>query len=202
MSDEFQKFKIIEKLTSFIPGKHKFLDHLPEPWRSKAIILGYKLGLIPVIGYIKIEGYTDDTFTKKTGQNSLTCNIITDQGAGALRDMIEESLSGAGTDNQAYMDFGVGTTPPDVANTDIETQPGGGAHPRLICTVTPQGSYEIRCEAFIGAGWGDTRPIDISEFALFTALTGVDNIARALVSPVHELTGANTAKGTYGLLIR
>jgi hypothetical protein len=197
-----ERYGVIDKLTSFVPQTHKLLDRLPEPWRSKAIIFGYKLGLIPSFGYIKMEGYTDDTFTKKTGQESITCNLITNQGATALRNIIEAALSGAGTDNQAYMDFGIGTTTPGVLDTDIETQPAGGAHPRLICTVTPQGSYEIRCEAFIGSGWGSARPILISEMALFTAITGVDNIAHALVSPAHNLTGVNTAKGTYGLLVR
>jgi hypothetical protein len=202
MTESFPKFRITNKLTSFIPQTHKWLDRLPEPWRSKAIIFGYKLGIIPSFGYLKIVGYTDDTFTERNGQESVTCNIITDQGATALRAIIAASLNGAGINKQAYMDFGIGTSDPVVGDTGLQTQPGGIDHPRLICTITSPGLYEIRCESFISSGWGDTRPIAITEMALFTALTGIDNIAHALVVPTHDLTGANTAIATYGILVR
>lgn len=203
MEEAFKKFNITDKLSSFIPGKHKFLDLLPEPLRSKAIILGYKLGLINAFGYVKIQGY-DPTGTIPIGPEKITCNIITDAGAGVIRDLLAGSFAGAGINKQLYMDFGIGTTTPTAADTDLTTQPGGAAHPKIIATVTSPGSYEVRCEAFIDSSWGDTRPIVIAEFGLFdnSADSTGNMIAHALVSPTHNLTGSNTAKGTYGILIR
>jgi hypothetical protein len=201
MSEAFKRYQFIEKITSFKPGTHRWLDKLPEPWRSKSIILGYKLGLIKTLEYYKFQQFKKDGKTP-IGPERITCNIITDAGATALRDIIAASFAGAGTNKQVYMDFGEGTTDPAVGDTDIETQPAGTT-PKIICTVTSPGSYEVRCEAFINDTWG-TRTLNLTEFGLFddSADATGNMISRAKIVPTEVITGSNTAKGTYGILVR
>jgi hypothetical protein len=187
-----------------IPSKHKFLDRLSEPWRSRAIRLGFKLGFIKSMGYFKFQQYTPDG-KEKVGKERFTCNIIPDVGATAIRDALAATWAGAGTNKQAYMDFGTGTSTPLVGDTDIEGQPTGTT-PRIICTITSPGSYEIRFEAFIDGTWGTRSPdLDtLNNFGIFddpADATG-NMIAHALIVPGETITGSNTGKGTYGLLVR
>ncbi len=193
-----------ETISQMIPGKHRWVDKLPEPYRSKAIRLGFKLGLIKAMGYFKFQQYTPDGKTP-VGKERFTCNIIPDVGATAIRDALAATWSGAGLNKQAYMDFGTGTTVPAAGDTDIEGQPTGTT-PRIICTVTTPGSYEIRFEAFIDGTWGTRAPdLDtLNNFGIFddpSDATG-NIIAHALIVPGETVTGSNTAKGTYGLLVR
>ncbi len=201
MSESFPKFRIINKLSSFVPQTHKFLDHLPEPWRSKAIIFGYRLGIVRSFGYVKMVGYTDDTRTERTGQESITCNIIPDVGATKLRDMIAAAAAGAGSNDQFWMEFGTGTSTPAVADVDVETPLDEGTL-RLSATITSPGSYEIRSEVFLNSTYGPTRTYTINNMAIFAHQTSTPIIAHALVSPGHAMVGTNTATATYGLLVR
>lgn len=195
--ESVKKFKIIDKINSFLPSVHKFLDKFPEPLRSKFIILGYKLGLIHQVGYVKITGYTDETYTKRNGQESITCNIITDVGVTQIRDI----LAGTSSDLPKNIEFGTSTTVPVVGDIDLGAPLS--INDRLVATVSSPGSYEIRLEALISAIYGPARPYTINEFGMFAdpEETGV-LIAHALVSPGFAVTGVNTAIATYGLLLR
>jgi len=195
--DSIKKIKIIEKISSFLPSTHKFLDYLPEPWRSRAILLGYKFGLINKVGYVKITGYTDDTFTKRTGQESITCNIIPNVGVTQIRDI----LAGTSSNLPKNIEFGTSTTTPAVGDTDLGAPLS--VNDRLVATVTTPGSYELRFEVFITSTYGPARPYTINEFGLFAdpEESGI-LIAHALVSPGHEMSRTNTAIATYGLLLR
>lgn len=189
-----ERFEFIEKMTSWIPGKHKFLDHLPEPWRSKAILFGYRLGLVPAVGYIKIQPCDENGVPNEPP--IINANIIPDVGVTRIRDI----LAGTSSELPTYLEFGIGTTPPAVGDTDLETPLTATA--RLAATVTTPGSFEIRLEAFLGSVYGPSRPYTINEQAIFTHLSSGVIIAHALVSPGHAMTGTNSASATYGLLIR
>jgi len=187
-----------ETISQMIPGRHRWLDKLPEPFRSKAIRFGFKIGFIKAMGYFKFQQYGPDG--KPIGKERVTCNLITDVGATAIRDALAATWAGAGLDKQAYMDFGTGTTAPTPGDTDIEGQPAGTT-PRISCTVTSPGSYEVRFEAFIDSTWG-TRSFTLNNFGVFDASTGGNMIAHAIINPGELISGTNTAKGTYGLLVR
>lgn len=189
-----ERFNLIDKFTGWIPGKHRFLDKLPEPWRSRAILFGYRLGLVPAVGYVKIQP-SDENGTPNAPP-IITANIIPDVGVTRLRDI----LAGVSTELPSHLEFGTGTTTPAVGDTDLTTPLAGTA--RLSATVTTPGSFEIRLEAFLNGTYGPGRPYTINEQAIFTHLTTGVIIAHALVSPGHTMTGTNTATATYGLLLR
>lgn len=190
-----ERFEFIDKMSSWIPGRHRFLDKLPEPWRSRAILFGYRLGLITAVGYVKIQ--PSDENGKPNAPEIITCNIIPNVGVTQLRNII----SGGSVLLPSHQEFGTGTTPPAVLDTDLQTPLGGGTL-RLASTITTPGSYEIRYEVFLGSVYGPARPYTINEMGIFNDLTVGTLIAHALVSPGHEMTGVNTATATYGLLLR
>ena len=191
-----KKFKIVDKIRSFMPHTHKFLDHLPEPYRSRAILFGYRLGLIKTIGYVEIEEFLEDGVTP-TGLKVRTVNIVPDVGVTQIRDI----LAGTSADLPKNMEFGTATTPPTAASTDLGAPLS--INDRLVATVTTPGSFELRLEAFIGSTYGPARPYTINEFAIFAdPEESGPMIAFALVNPGVEVTGVNTYKATYGLLLR
>ena len=199
-----KKLGITDKIQSFFPGSHKFLDKLPEPWRSKAIVLGYKLGFIKQMGYFKMEEL--DKFGKKTGKKSFGANIVTNSGVTQIRNY----LTLANTNAIKNLGFGNPVTPtaPAVGDTVLNTPLSGTT--RLVGTVTSPGSYELRVEALLGTTYGPTRNYIITEIGLFAdPLGGAAGagggvlIARAIVSPSFTMTTApNSATATYGLLFR
>ena len=189
-----ERFALVDRMSSWIPGKHKFLDKLPEPWRSRAIGLGYRLGLIPAVGYVKIQPCDEKGVPNKPP--TITYNIIPDVSVTVLRSLI----AGTSVLYPSHMEFGTGTTPPAVGDTDIETPLSATA--RLAATVTEPGSFEIRYEAYLDSTYGPARPYTINEFGIFNHLSAGTIIAHALVSPGHAMTGTNTAIATYGLLLR
>lgn len=193
---EPKRFKVIDKIRSFMPHTHRFLDRFPEPWRSRLILFGYRLGLVQTIGYIKFEEFLKDGKTP-TGKKWINCNIIPDVAVTQIRDI----LAGTSTNLPKNMEFGTGTTPPVAADTDLTTPLTN--NDRLVCTVTSPGSFELRLEAFINSTYGPTRPYTIEEMAIFVdpEESGII-IAHALVNPPVTVTGTNTFKTTYGLLLR
>ena len=189
-----ERFALVDKLSSWIPGKHRFLDKLPEPWRSRVILFGYRLGLIQAVGYVKIQGCDENGCPNEPP--IITANIIPDVGVTRIRDIIK----GDSTELPSHLEFGTGTTAPAVGDTDLTTPLTATA--RLAATVTAPGSYEIRYEVFLNGTYGPARPYTINEMAIFTHLTAGVIIAHALVSPGHTMSGTNTATATYGLLLR
>ncbi len=190
-----ERFAFVDKLKGIIPGKHRFLDFLPEPWRSRAIMFGYRLGIFNGVGYIKIQPC--DPKGIPNAPPIITANIITDVGATRIRDIIE----GTSTELPTYLEFGTDATDPVVGDTTLGAALTGGTA-RLSATVTGPGSYEIRLEAFLNGTYGPGRPYTISEQGIWTHLSAGILLAHALVNPTHEMTGSNTAIATYGLLIR
>ena len=189
-----ERFALIEKMSSWIPGKHKLLDKLPEPLRSRAIMFGYRLGLIPAVGYVKIQPF--DSKGIPNAPPIITCNIIPDVGVTRLRDIIAQ----VSTEYPTHLEFGTGVTVPAVGDTDLTTPLSATA--RLAATITTPGSFEIRLEAYLDSTYGPARPYTINEFGIFNDLSAGTIIAHALVSPGHAMTGTNAAIATYGLLLR
>lgn len=189
-----ERFKFVEQLSGLIETKHKILDKLPEPWRSKAIIFGYKLGLIGAMGYIKIQPCDSRGVPNKPA--ILNANIVTDVGATRIRDI----LAGRSTELPSHLELGTGTSTPAAGDTDLTIPLGANA--RLAATVTTPGAYEIRLEAFVNGTYGPRRPYTISEQAIFTHLTAGICLAHALIMPRHTISGTNTATVTYGLMVR
>lgn len=189
-----ERFGFIDRFEGLISAKHKILDKLPEPWRSRAILFGHRLGLIHVVGYCKIQPC--DPNGVPNAKPIINANIIPNISVTRLRDIIK----GDSTELPTYQEFGTGTTTPAVGDTDLTTPLTATA--RLLSTVTAPGSFEIRFEAFLNGTYGPTRPYTINEQAVFTHLTAGVIISHALVSPGHAMTGSNTATATYGLLLR
>ena len=189
-----ERFAIIDKIKGFAPSKHKWLDRLPEPWRSRAILFGYRLGLFSAVGYVKIQGCDPNGVPNEPPK--ITANIITDVGATRIRDI----LAGTSSELPTHLEFGTGTTTPAVGDTDLTTPLTATA--RLAATVTTPGSFEVRFEVFLNGTYGPTRPYTINEQGIFTDLSAGILMAHALVSPGHTMTGSNTAQATYGLLVR
>ena len=189
-----ERFSFLDKITSFLPSTHKFLDKLPEPYRSKAILFGYRLGLVKTVGYIKIQPCDENG--KPNAPEIVTCNIIPNLGATRIRDII----AGTSSELPSHMEFGTGTNIPAVGDTGNQTPLSATA--RLAATITTPGSYEVRYEGFLGSTYGPARPYTITEFAIYTHLTARVIISHALVVPTHAMTGTNAAIATYGLLIR
>lgn len=189
-----ERFGFIDKLQSLVPGKHKWLDRLPEPWRSRAILFGYRLGLVPAVGYVKIQPCDENGCPNEPP--IINANIITDTGATRIRDILAQTSS----EFPDHLEFGTGTTTPAVGDTDLTTPLTATA--RLAATITTPGSFEVRLEAFLNSTYGPARPYTINEQAIFTHLTAGVIVAHALVSPGHTMTGSNTAQATYGLLVR
>lgn len=189
-----ERFKFVEQLSGLIETKHKILDKFPEPWRSRAIIFGYKLGLVGAIGYVKLQPCDSRGVPNKPA--ILNANIVTDVGATRIRDI----LAGTSTELPSHMEFGSGRTTPTAGDTDLTIPLGANA--RLAATKTTPGAYEIRFQVFINGTYGPRRPYTVSEQAIFTHLTAGVCVAHALIMPPHTISGTNTATVTYGLLIR
>lgn len=193
-----KKFSFADKF--HLPREHKWLNKLPLFWRYKVIKYLWKLGFINIVGYGKIVQRNPE------GEIVLVSemwNIVVDVGVTQVRDI----LKGDSTNLPKNMDFGLGTTAPIAADTDVETpldgESGGGDKTRLVCTVTAPASFELRLQAFLDGTYGPTRPYTINNFGIFVdpEETGI-MIAHALVSPGHTMTGSNTATATYGILLR
>jgi len=193
--------RFTDKISMF-SGKHVLLDRLPVKWRNKCITFLYKLGIIRSIAYVQFTEFIDGN-PKKIGQVVKVYNIIPNIGVTQVRDI----LAGTSTNLPQNMEFGVGTTPPAVGDTDLETAldtlSGGGDKTRIVATVTTPGSFEIRLDGFISSTYGPTRPYTINEFGAFfdPEETGI-LLGHALVSPGFAITGSNTAQATYGILLR
>jgi hypothetical protein len=202
-----KRLKIVDKIDSFLPTTHKFLDKLPTKWRNKAILWGYKLGIFRQVGYYSIIGYDENG--KRNYNDRIGFNIITNGGVTQIRNnlayLANNTLGNAnGIKN---LGFGTSTQTPSVSDTDCITPlsglSGGGDKTRLAGVVSTPGSYEIRIQALITTTYGPTRNYTINEMVVSADPedTGVV-IARALVSPGYLVTGTNTAIATYGLLLR
>ncbi len=193
-----KKFRFIDKF--HLPTEHKWLNKLPLKWRYRAIKFMWKLGLLQSVGYGKI--------VQRNPQGEVVLvsemwNIITDVGVTQVRDI----LSGGSSNLLGNLDFGLGSTTPAAADTDVETpldgESGGGDKTRLVGTVTTPGSFEVLVEALLSGTYGPTRPYTINNFGVFfdPEETGV-MFAHALVSPGHAMTSTNTADASYGILLR
>jgi len=196
-----KRFGFVDKISMF-SGTHKILDRLPTRWRNVCIKFLYKIGWIHNIGYVKFTEFIDGN-PKKIGQVVESFNIIPDVAVTQVRNI----LTGSSTLLPQNMEFGVGTTAPVAADSDLETPldtlGGGGDKTRIVATVTAPAAFEIRLDGFITSTYGPTRPYTINEFGSFfdPEETGI-LLARAIVSPGFAVTGSNTAQATYGILLR